>query len=95
MVRFTNTPRVEPEIFTLPRFAGGSSLSEGRALPGEAPTLHWQDSRGGEGEACPRGTFGPDHFTQDGQHNLALFSYESRSLTHTRPRSVMLKFSGA
>ena len=42
---FQNTPRAEP-IFTLPRFAGWSSLSEGRALPGEAPTLPNGKTRG-------------------------------------------------
>ena len=38
VIRFQTEPRVD-QIFTLLRFAGGSSLSEGRTLPGEAPTL--------------------------------------------------------
>ena len=73
MVRFRNIASVYP-IFTLPRFAGGSSLSEGRArpkvitnpaLPGEAPTLPLEDSREGEGDAYPCGTFELDHSVLD------------------------------
>ena len=52
VVRFKNSVRVW-QLFTLPRFAGGSSLSEGRALPGEAPTLPLARLAGGEGEAYP------------------------------------------
>ena len=66
MVRIRDSAWIEP-IFTLPRFAGGSSLSEGRALPGEAPTLPLEDSREGEysreGEdvAYLVGSFETDH----------------------------------
>ena len=52
VVRFNHSARAQP-IFTRPGFAGGSSLGEGRALPGEAPTLPLEDSREGEGEAPP------------------------------------------
>ena len=60
MVHFSNTPRVKP-IFTLPRFAGGSSLPRGEGPPRRSADPPTGKTRGRvQGEAYPCGTFETD-----------------------------------